>query len=58
MEQKCEEHSGCKNQIETNKDNIGTLFEVVDKIRNRPPVWVTLLLMALLGVIGWLAKGA
>ena len=53
----CTEHSGCINQIETNKINISTLFEAVEKIKNRPPVWATLAFSVAIGVIGWLAKG-
>jgi hypothetical protein len=53
----CDTHSGCVNQIETNKGNISTLFQAVEKIKNRPPVWATLAFSVALGVIGWLAKG-
>lgn len=31
---------------------------ILDKVRNRPPVWVTVVVGVLLGIIGWLAKGA
>lgn len=55
--EKCEEHSGCMNQINTNKSNISILFESVEKIKNRPPVWMSLAFAAALGVIGWLMKG-
>ena len=54
--QKCEEHSGCTTQIETNKTNIEKLFEAVDKIKNRPPVWMSLVFAAAVGAIGWLIK--
>ena len=55
--EKCDEHSGCINQIETNKDNISTLFDAVEKIKNRPPVWMSLAFAVALGGIGWLIKG-
>ena len=55
--EKCEEHSGCVNQIATNTKNIEILFESVQKIQNRPPVWMSLAFAAALGVIGWLIKG-
>ena len=55
--EKCEEHSGCVTQIETNKENIEKIYEIVEKIRNRPPVWVSLALTVAVGVIGWLIKG-
>lgn len=54
----CDEHSGCVNQIETNKENITTLFTCVEKIKNRPPVWMSLAFAVAVGVIGWFAKGA
>ena len=56
--EKCDEHSGCVNQIDTNKRNIETLFERITKVENRPPVWITLLFTAAVGVIGWLVKGS
>ena len=56
--EKCDEHSGCKNQIENNKQNIETLFISVDKIKNRPPVWMSLAFAVAVGVIGWLMKGS
>lgn len=53
---KCDEHSGCMNQIETNKTNVEKLFEAVDKIKNRPPVWMSLAFAASVGAIGWLIR--
>jgi hypothetical protein len=53
----CDEHSGCVNQIETNKSNISTLFVSVEKIKNRPPVWMSLAFAVAIGAIGWFAKG-
>lgn len=55
---KCSEHSGCLNQINTNKGNIEILFESVEKIKNRPPVWMTLAFSVAVGVVGWLLKGS
>ena len=56
MPAKCEEHSGLLNQLNTNTDNIKTLFESVDKIKNRPPVWMNLVFALAVGAIGWLIK--
>jgi hypothetical protein len=56
MGAKCSEHSGCKTDIENNKENIKTIFIAVDKLKNRPPVWMSLLFSLAVGVIGWLAK--
>ena len=55
--EKCEDHSGCVTQIATNKGNIVTLFASVEKIKNRPPVWMSLSFAVAIGVIGWLVKG-
>ena len=52
----CQEHSGHATQIETNKDNIETLFESVEKIKNRPPVWMLLAFATATGLIGWLIR--
>jgi hypothetical protein len=53
----CAEHSGCITQIETNKVNIKTLFDTCEKIKNRPPVWMSLSFTVAVGVIGWLMRG-
>jgi len=54
----CGEHSGCLNQVNTNKENIETIFETIEKIRNRPPVWMSLSFAVAVGIIGWLMKGS
>ena len=56
MAAKCEEHSGCVTDIQTNKSNIEKLFTAVDNLKNRPPVWMSLAFAVAVGVIGWLAK--
>ena len=55
--EKCDEHSGCTNQIATNRKDIDTLFDIVEKIRNRPPVWMSLLFTLAVGIITWLVRG-
>ena len=52
----CTKHSGCVTQIETNKDNIEKIYELIDKIRNRPPVYISFLFGLLMGAIGWLLR--
>ena len=54
--EKCDEHSGCINQVKTNREEIVKLWTVVDRIQNRPPVWMSLAFAVALGVIGWLIK--
>lgn len=34
----------------------GHLEEMLDKVRNRLPIWATLMFALLTGVIGWLVK--
>lgn len=51
---KCEAHTGLVNQIETNKDNIDKIYEILEKVRSRPPVWASLLISVLALMIGWL----
>ena len=52
--EKCDDHTGCVNQITTNKENIIKIFELVEKVRNRLPNWATLLISVLTLLIGWL----
>lgn len=56
MTEHCDEHSGCKTQIETNKDNIDKIYELIEKIQNRPPVYISFLFGLLMGAIGWLLR--
>lgn len=58
--------------VETNSFNKGRLTEkvdqhekrlnkidlVLDKVRNRPPVWASILIALLIGALGWFAKAA
>ena len=55
MDGKCDEHSGCIEAIETLKKSDGKQWEVIERIRNRPPVWMSLAFAAALGAIGWLS---
>lgn len=56
MPPKCDKHSGHETDIENNKSNISILFVAVDRLKNRPPVWMSLAFAVAIGVIGWLAK--
>ena len=60
----CEEHSGCIARIDGIEETIKRLDIVIEKMRNRPPVWATfalscsgLLLGSALTFIGVLIKG-
>jgi len=54
--EKCEDHSGCVTQIETNRTNIEKIFMAVDNVKNRPPVWMSLAFAAVWCFVGWLIK--
>ena len=53
MSEKCNEHSGCKTDIANLKDSDKLQWEAINKIQNRLPVWATLLLTVMGGVVGW-----
>ena len=44
-------------KIKNNEDRLDKIDLILDKVRNRPPVWATFVLGALLAVIGYLVKG-
>jgi len=50
MEHECTK----KDVIGRNTKDIGTIFGLIEKIRNRLPHWATLLLACLTMAIGWL----
>ena len=52
--EKCEDHREHCNRITRNETDIKTIFDLVEKIRNRLPNWATVLIGLLMGVIGWL----
>ena len=50
-----------KNHVDSQQEQFkevkNTLKELMDKVNNRLPIWVTVTFMLLTGVIGWLVKG-
>lgn len=50
----CENHSGHVIQINRNTKDVETLYDLIEKIRNRLPVWATFAFMLLTLIIGWL----
>lgn len=50
----CSKHSGIEAKVEQNEKDIGTIYEILEKVRNRLPNWATLLLSVAFLVIGWL----
>jgi hypothetical protein len=52
-EAKCENHSVRLEQAETRLNKID---DMLDKVRNRLPVWATLIIAALTAAVAWFAK--
>ena len=52
----CKWHEAFESRITKSEADIQKLYEVVDKIRNRLPVWATCLIAGLTATIGWLIK--
>ena len=50
----CSEHSGIESRVERTEHDIGTIYEILEKVRNRLPHWATILLSVAFLVIGWL----
>lgn len=50
----CEVHSF---QIKNHEERLNKLDEILDKLRNRLPVWATVALGLLLALMGYLASG-
>lgn len=46
-----------KEDIEKLEKQLDKMWLAIDKIKNRPPVWVTFLFMSLTALIGYLVKG-
>jgi hypothetical protein len=44
-------------EIKNHCARLDKLDEILDKVRNRPPIWATFVLGALLAIIGYLIKG-
>ena len=48
------EHSGIEARVGQTEKDIGTIYEVLEKVRNRLPHWATILLSVSFLAIGWL----
>jgi hypothetical protein len=46
-----------KEDIQKLEEQLDKMWTAIDKIKNRPPVWVTFLFMTLTALIGYLIKG-
>lgn len=42
--------------IQDNKDVHGDIWEAINNLRNRLPIWATVVIATLSAMVGWLAK--
>jgi hypothetical protein len=54
----CPYHSGHEARIVQDEKDIKNLYELLEKVRNRLPVWATLIFSVLTLAIGWLLASA
>lgn len=54
MAEVCQEHSGCKADIEALQKSDEQQWTAIENLRNRPPTWATFALTGMGGVIGYL----
>lgn len=52
----CKLHSGIMSDIRSLQSSDTKQWDVIEKLRNRPPVWMSLAFAAALGALGWLIK--
>ena len=45
-------------KLANHEERLNRLDEILDKVRNRLPVWATIAFALLLGLLGFLASGA
>lgn len=51
----CEYHGKIEEKVNQLEVRVDKIDEILEKVRNRPPVWATFTFSILLGIIGWLA---
>lgn len=44
-------------KVDDHESRLDKIDEILDKVRNRPPVWATVIIGVLLAAIGYLIKG-
>ena len=48
----CKQHSGISQMVKDNKRDNQLQWKEIDRIKNRPPVWCTLVMMVMSGLMG------
>ena len=51
----CEYHGKIEEKVDQLEIRVDKIDEMLEKVRQRPPVWATFAFSFLLGLIGWLA---
>jgi len=46
-----------KYTMDEHEKRLNKIDEILEKVRNRPPVWVTVVIGVLLAILGFLASG-
>jgi len=56
-----EHHHDCdvhRLELDNHKERLDKIDIILEKVRNRPPVWASLAIAVLLAIIGYLANGS
>lgn len=52
--EECKWHQAVDVRTSANENNINKIFEILDKVRNRLPLWATFTISLLMAIVGWL----
>ena len=50
--EECQAHSGIVQQLEALEEDRKEQWKSIDKLRNRPPIWATVVIALLTGLLG------
>jgi len=54
--EECKWHQAVDVRTTANENNINKIFEILDKVRNRLPLWATFTISLLMAIVGWLLR--
>jgi len=52
----CKSHEAHESRIKKVEEDVVNIYELLEKVRNRLPLYAALLIAALTAIIGWLIK--
>lgn len=52
VKEECQAHSGVIQQLEALEEDRKEQWMAIDKLRNRPPIWATVVIALLTGLLG------